>query len=165
MYLHKMRWAAVVLLLLCGVGVAGVFRAEDPAIDRQCSKLATTFFRLPSKTQLEEFSRSGLEEQYTLLICGNQAIHPPALQLARALALRGATAVTFLKDKLAQAQGDLTVRDIVAVFAEMRRNHTYDVAADEDLRRLIDRRVAAMKDPDWKRLVSQTATEIRSTYN
>jgi hypothetical protein len=162
LYVSSIKLVSVVLLLACGVGIAGCFHAEDPVIDRQCPRLATSFFRLPPKVQLEDFGRRDLEEQYTILICGNQAIHPPALYLAQLLALRGEGAAVFLKGKLARTKDDLTVRDIVVVFTEMHRNHTYDVAADRDLMTLIDSRLTTMKDAGWKSLVSQRVAEIRS---
>jgi hypothetical protein len=95
--------------LLCAFTVAGCFHAADETIDKQCSTLVTTFFQLPMKEQIAQFDKRDLEDQYTLLICGNQAIHPPALYLAQPLAQKGQIAAAFLKGKLSAAKDDLTL--------------------------------------------------------
>lgn len=64
----------------------------------------------------------------------------------------------FLKEKLAQAQDDLTIRDIIRVFSEMSRQRSYDVSKDVDLIRHMRAAAARMKNHDWKGdLVSVTA--------
>jgi hypothetical protein len=154
----------ILLLMLCASIVTGCIHAADGAIDKQCSSLVTTFFRLPMKEQIAQFDKRDLKDQYTLLICGNQAIHPPALYLTHHLAKRGQIAAVFLKGELSAAKDDLTIRDIVMVFTEMSRQHTYDVAGDTALLAAIDSRVRTMKDSEWKSFVTQRAAEIRSNH-
>jgi len=75
----------------------------------------------------------------------------------------GAGIVGFLKNKLSLASDDGTIRDVVLVFKEMSRQQTYNVGDDSKLMKVVDDRVAAMKDKDWKRLVEQRVKEIRAT--
>ena len=44
----------------------------------------------------------------------------------------------------------------------MSRLRTYNVAGDSELMKVIDDRVAAMKDEDWKHLVERQVKEIRA---
>jgi hypothetical protein len=82
-------------------------------------------------------------------------MHPPAQYLAEPFARRGGEIVPFLKEKLAQAQDDLTVRDIVLVFAEMGRQRSYDVSKDVDLIRQMREAAARMKNQDWRTITEQ----------
>jgi hypothetical protein len=140
--------------------MSGCFQPADRALDKQCTNLAYSFFRLPLQEQIEEFRKRDAEDQYPMLICGNQAIHPPAQYLIRPLAQEGQPAAAFLKKKLLTATDDLTIRDIIMVFAEMNRSRTYDVINDRDLMTLIQSRAGAMKDPGWKIFVNQQLSEI-----
>jgi len=158
--MHSLKSASILFLLLYACTVAGCFHAADRALDKQCSDLADSFFHQPFRAQIEEFGRRSLEDQYTLLICGNQVIHPPALYLVRPMAQQGQAAAVFLKQKLLAATDDLTIRDIVMVFVDMNRNHDFDVAGDKDLMALIDSRARSMKDPGWKNFVNQRVAEI-----
>ena len=162
--MSSMKTRVLAAALACSAMCQGCFHAEDSAVDSQCKRLVTTFFRLPPKDQIAEFPKRDLENQYAVLICGNQALHPPAIYLAEPFAHEGSAAVVFLKEKLSKPQGDLTVRDIVAVLSEMRRQQTYNVAADADLMRLVEERIASMKDDTWKRYVEQQVREFRAAH-
>ena len=143
-----------VLLLVACVGC----RTEQ---EREYRTLAVTFFRMPLKKQMEEFSRYDVEKQYVVFICGNQYIHPPATYLAGPFAMEGEKVVSFLTEKLQSADDDQTVRDIILVFAEMSRRKTYEVGANKDLMGILTNRVAQMKDPEWRRVVEgQMMTDI-----
>jgi hypothetical protein len=48
------------------------------------------------------------------------------------------------------------------LFNEMSRQRTYNVGDDSKLMKVVDDRVAAMKDKDWKRVVEQRVKEIRA---
>ena len=126
-----------------------------------CVQLARTFFQLPHKIQTEEFLRSDLETRYAIYLCGNQYMRPATIYLAEPFARGGKNVADFLQPKLARANDDLTVRDIVRVFREMRRIGTYDVANDRDLMRLISARVESMKVAEWKESVTRMVEEIK----
>ncbi len=128
----------------------------------ECSRLTEYFYGEPVKVRITQFSAADLDKQYAIYICGNQNLEPPAIYLAEPFAREGAGVVGFLKQKLLQANDDGTVRDIVLVFTEMSRKRTYDVAGDGNLMRVVDDRVAAMKDEGSKRLVQQNVKEIRA---
>lgn len=118
-----------------------------------CAYHLKTFFTLSRKAQLEEFERFELAEQYKIFICGNQVVHPPVMELAYPIARRGESAVPFIKDRLTETKDDPTVRDIVRIFAAMQSQGTYDVYADRELSMLVWDRIAAIKDPEWRRIV------------
>src|SRR5262249_4465727 len=86
-----------------------------------CTELARTFFKLPDRIQNEEFLRRDIETRYSIYLCGNQYMHPATQYLAEPFARGGKSVADFLRAKLAQANDDLTVRDIVRVFEEMSR--------------------------------------------
>jgi hypothetical protein len=91
-------------------------------------------------------------------------MHPPAQYLAGPFARRGGEIVPFLKEKLVQAQDDLTVRDIVLVFAEMARQRSYGVSQDVYLIRQMGEAAARMKNQDWRTITErriEEATMIR----
>ncbi len=104
---------------------------------RQCDVWIKTFFREPVKEQLKKFSTFSIDDQYSVLICGNQVLHPPALYLAEPFAEKGRIVLDFLKAKLRQATDDLTIRDIIYVFTVMNRQGAHDVVGDGDLMALI----------------------------
>jgi hypothetical protein len=114
-----------------------------------CAELARTFFQLPDRIQTEELLRSDIETRYAIYLCGNQYMRPATQYLAEPFARGGKSVADFLRSKLAQANDDLTVRDIVRVFEEMSRSGTYDVANDRELMQLISARAEAMKDAEW----------------
>lgn len=149
------------LLLL--FGMAGCSSASSNVRGYDCSELAKTFFRKPLKTTLVEFGDYDVDKQYAIYICGNQYMHPPMIHLAEPFAKEGEKVVDFLKARLLEADDDLTIRDIVLVFAEMKLQKTHDVAGDSDLMRLIEEKVRGMKNPDWRQLSEQELNGIRET--
>lgn len=139
--------------------LTGCFRAEDTSINSQCPELAESFFQKPLKEQVAKFPSYELQKQYTIFICGNQTIHPPAQYLAGAFAQDGPKAVDFLREKLKNAKDDLTIRDITLVFAEMNKLKTYDVAGDSELINLLTEKISGMKSA-WKDTSEQLLREI-----
>jgi len=148
-----------VLSLLSATGCAA---ANMRVGEYKCSQLTEYFYGKPPSDRIARFVAADLEKQYAIYICGNQYLEPPATYLAEPFARKGGGTVEFLKDKLSRASDDGTVRDVVLVFKEMSRQRTSNVAGDSELMKVIDDRVAAMKDADWKRLVEQQVKEIRA---
>ncbi len=83
------------------------------------------------------------------------------MYLSQPFAEQGSKVVEFLKTKLAGAQDDLTIRDVIRVFVEMSRRGTYDVAKDPSLMRLLTERAAGIKDAEWRRVTDQMLRDIR----
>ena len=110
---------------------------------------------------MAEFSSFDPERQYAIFVCGNQTREPPSIHLATPYAKEGSAIVGFLKAKLKAARGDMTIRDIMLVFAEMSRLRTYDVAGDGDLMNAMAEAAVRVKDPDWKRMCEQSLSEIQ----
>lgn len=127
-----------------------------------CSELIETIYGKESlQFRPNDFSNYDIDKQYALFICGNQYVHPPMTYLAELFAKEGDKVVDFLKGKLVVAKDDLTIRDLVLVFAEMTRLRTYDVAKDERLMHLISERLEGMKDPEWRRITEEMAARIK----
>jgi len=149
--------ALVLLALLSSAGCGTASALKD-----ECRPLMQTFFQMPLKERIEKISSYELEGQYRIFICGNQVMHPPAIYLAGPIAQQGAPAATLLKAKLANAKDDLTIRDIVLVFTEMKRRNSYNFSDDPALATLISDSIQKMQDKDWKRLAKDNFDEIMS---
>jgi len=134
--------------------------AAELQLNNICNPWLDTFYKLPLKERISTFKSYDLENQYIIFICGNQVVHPPAIYLAEPFAKQGSAIVPFLKVKLAQANDDLTIRDIVLVFAEMGRQHSYNVSKDVDLVKVITGKVGGMHDPDWKAAAQGNVNKI-----
>ena len=141
----------------------GCAAADMRVGEYKCSQLTEYFYGKPPNARISLFVAADLEKQYAVYICGNQYLEPPATYFAEPFALEGGRIVGFLKDKLSRASDDGTIRDVVLVFKEMSRQQTYNVGDDSKLMKVVDDRVAAMKDKDRKRLVEQRVKEIRAT--
>lgn len=153
-----LRICAAMLIL-----VSGCAPANEDLSSLDCSKLNKSFFSKPTTVQMAEFGTLDIESQYAVYICGNQVREPPSIHLATAFAKEGATAVGFLKAKLAAAKSDLTVRDILLVFEEMNRRRTYNVAGDSDLMSVITAAVGKVQDAFWKKTCEKSLSEIRKS--
>ncbi|WP_155950980.1 hypothetical protein [Rhodanobacter sp. OR87] len=140
--------------------VAGCSFAANSHLRNTCNPWVNTFYKNSLRERIATFDSYDLGSQYEIFICGNQVIHPPAIYLAESFAKEGAAAVPLLKKKLAQADDDLTVRDIVLVFAGMQRQRSYDVSKDADLVRLIVEKLNGMHDPEWKAIAQGNLDKI-----
>lgn len=125
------------------------------------TQLHRDFFHLPTSEQVKRFHEYDIETQYELLVVGNQVVHPPAIYLAEEFAKQGKSIVPLLRNKLAEAKQEATVRDVVGILAEMHRLRTYDVASDANLMALVKERTAAMRG-QWKPVTQHMVDEIRN---
>ncbi len=137
---------------LLSFACSGCALAEE--IDRStCKTLARTYFAKPLRQTVVGLAEKPLSEQYAIYICGNQYMHPPALHLAAPFAAEGAPVATFLHEKLAATSDDLVIRDIVRVFVEMQRQHSYDIQSDRRLMAVIRAKSAAISSQYWREYV------------
>jgi hypothetical protein len=137
---------------------AGCAEAQEVAA---CGELSEAYFKKPLRQTIDEFKTHDLETQYSIYICGNQFRHPPALHLAAPFASQGEPAAIFLKQKLATATGIATIRDILNVYAEMQRQHTYDVKGDTSLLLLFDQKISTIRDSYWRKYCDGIVGEIK----
>jgi hypothetical protein len=147
------------LLILC---VTDCSAADLHVGTYKCSQLTEYFYGKPLKARLAQFADADLDKQYAIYICGNQYLEPPATYFARLLAREGGKVVGFLKKKLSQANDDGTIRDVIAVFAEMNGQKTYAVSDDQELMKLMTGSVARMRDDGWRRITEGMVSEIQS---
>jgi hypothetical protein len=115
-----------------------------------CSVIARKYFQVGADQVMREFTNHDLETQYSIYLCATQYMHPPLLEFANRFASEGQGAADFLKAKLRKASDDRDIQDIARVFAEMKRQGTYDATADKELMVMLRKKVGAMKDPFWQ---------------
>ncbi len=155
-----MRWLGIGLLW----GLLLTEANSQPPVGgpdrRVCRKLERTYFRNPIRQTIREFSARPLADQYAIYLCGTQFIHPPALELAGPFAAQGPPAAAFLKGRLAATVEDLDVRDILQVFREMKRQHTYSAASDDSLMFLIRAKSGSISNPYWRDYVAAIVREL-----
>ena len=145
----------VALLASCAVHANPV---DVPS--RQCKDLSKSYFRQPQTAMLESFGTFDLEKQYTIYLCGNQYIHPPFTMFTKPFAAQGAPVANFLRGKVSTARSDLTVRDIVRAYVEMKRQRTFNARDDAELMQALDARISSMKYEDWKAITRKMYEEL-----
>lgn len=103
-----------------------------------------------------------LKDQYAVHVCASRFTEPPLPGAYSAtIARRGASAVLFLRRKLAGARDAGDVDDVVDVLREMQAAGTYDVAGDAPLMSTLDHALARVPDDEWKTRAQSGAQEIR----
>jgi len=147
--------------VLLTLGMVGCWMRRQDVRGHDCSELAKRYFRESRQHTMAEFGDYDVETQYAILICGIQYVHPPMLEWGELFAREGENVVHFLKTRLFEADDAPTIRDIVYVFTEMKRQETYDVAGDGELMRIMEDKADRISDPDWRQLVEQDMNEIR----
>lgn len=141
--------------------VSFLFACTSLAEELTPSQAEKEFFRQSTAVQMRRFDSLDIEQQYRLLVIGNQVIHPPALYLTERFAKRGAEGGEFLVGKLASTKSETSIRDIVAVFAEMQRSGTSDVRSNAKAMALIQAQVSSMKG-QWALTTRRMVEEIQS---
>lgn len=118
------------------------------------------FFWMPGKQRDAEFKKQDFDTQYRIYIYGSQEIEPPAIDLAWTLAQEGGKIVQPLEAKLETVDDDLTIRDILLVFAAMSQLETYDVAGNKALLEELREKATGIKDPAWAIVAQDDLHEI-----
>jgi hypothetical protein len=150
----------VVAALWASTGCRG---PADPELGK-CDFWIGAFYSKPMAERIRTFRSYDLESQYEIFLCGNDVVHPPALYLAEPFGEEGAAAVPLLKAKLANAKGDLVIRDIIVVFREMKQRGTYDFSKDRELSELMIEKVRGMRYQGWKTIVQTDLNEILDSH-
>jgi hypothetical protein len=147
-----------VIALFCVLLLVGCISNESEITPSQFDR---DFFRLTTNEQVRKFHEYDVETQYELVIVGNQIVHPPAIYLTEEFAKQGRAIVPFLRSRLMTAKREVTVRDIVAILAEMDRLRLYEVGNDASLMAVVEERTAAMRG-QWKPVTQRMVEEIRN---
>jgi hypothetical protein len=145
--------AVICLSVLPGCG------AVERVDQNTCKTLAETYFSKPIRQAVDDLTKRPLPEQYEIYICGTQHMEPPRIQLATPFASQGAPAAAFLKERLAATTDALTIRDILQVFTEMKRMHTYDVRADAELMAVVKQKATSVTGP-WHDYIATLVAEL-----
>jgi hypothetical protein len=124
--------------------------------------LEKTFFAAPAASRVERLREYSLPDQYKIFRYGNDQMEPPAMELALPIAERGRAAIPFLTDQLKGSKDDVEVRDILLIFERMDSAGRCMVHADASLMKLLDSRVSAMKDQDWRATCTKMLQRIKA---
>jgi hypothetical protein len=114
---------------------------NDPALG-DCGAVRSHYPAWPD----ERWRSYDLETQYRIYLCANQGVLPHRGGEAL-VADGGAPMAHFLATKLDATNYDLTIENIVVVFAVMQTNRTYDATTDPALMSLLERKVASLTGP------------------
>lgn len=153
MRLHRFSFVMAAWLVGCDVGI--------PQLSG-CPPVAVEYFVHHGWQDTRDFTRLDLETQYAIFICGQQRMGAPRIELSEALAMEGAPAATFLKQKLARATDDLTIRDIINVLTLMQLRGTYQVADDPALLDLMRAKANSMRS-SYRGVVQSWIDEVQTT--
>ena len=119
---------------------------------------------MDDKIQLKKFNSSHIDKKYELVIVGNQIIHPPQMGLIEDFAKQGESSVTFLLEKLEKTDNELTVRDIIFVFRDMKLFKSYDISENNKAMYIIHEKIINMKS-DWKSVALKHYTQIINGFD
>jgi len=116
-----------------------------PPLDVPSSKLTIDFYDFKkTPDQKTQFKNYSLDEQYQLLIYGNQVKYPPDLRLVEWFAEEGPRIIPFLSAKLNATQNEKTICNIMHVFSDIALSERYDFSNDQELLALLDQKAQNM---------------------
>ena len=138
-------WYRILIVVLLLVNSSCRSTDLESPTKHDCSVLVHSFFQLTPQERLADFVRFDLDRQYVTYLCGMRVIHPQPLYLADTLSNEGQIAFPFLAKKLVETQNDSYFSDIVYVLSEMQSRKTYDVVAEKDLMRYMEKRASEIQ--------------------
>lgn len=100
--------------------------------------------------RLAEIRTYPIEKQYAVFICGVHYMKPPLWASADPFMERGASAIGFLKSKLAAPRHDWEVFAIVGLIGNMSTFGSYAALEDKELMRAVEISISKMRDPHIK---------------
>ena len=148
-------WARRGVIWLLFVVVAPSCQGAEHAASEQ-------FLRKPMVERRTAILEYPPEQQVELYLRAMLAQHPPDLALADAVASNGERIVRALTRHLVEEDRDIAKMHLIDVFSRMQELDYYAVASDGETMDLLDRQVAAMKDPQWKGMASDMLERIRA---
>jgi hypothetical protein len=89
-------------------------------------------------------------------------VEPPAMELARPIANRGAEAVDFLKEELNIVSDGSSIWDILLIFDVMASSGSYSVKDDAALMSLLDLKSKNIRDSRLQNMCEVVLTRIRN---
>ena len=131
------------------------------AIGCENHELEQAFFRQPLATRVERLRQYPLADPYKIFRYGNDKKEPPLMDLAIPIAERGRTAIPFLLTQLDSQADNITIRDILWIFARMASSRSYDVKSDAALMATLISRVSGMKHKGWQSMSFKELQRIK----
>ena len=125
------------------------------------SNFGEEFVRKSSPEQHRLILSYPLDQQVDLYLKTMLERHPPDLGLADVVASHGADIVPILRARLATEDQDINKMHLIDVFYKMQVRGYYSVAADSEIIVLLENQAEMMVNDPWKRLTSETITQIK----
>ena len=157
----KMRYQLLIVILFLLNSSCRSLAVESPT-KYECDYMLGSFFRLTPDERLAKFATFDLDRQYVTYICGMEVMHPRTLYLADAFAKEGQIAFPFIAKKLIETQNDSYFSNIVYVLSEMQSRKTYDVVAEKDLMRHMEKRASKIQHEFWRGYTQRLIERIQS---
>ena len=127
----------------------------------ECPDLLKQDLLTPHDEAIRTFHTLDLGDQFQVVICGSQYVHPPVLEFESAFAGGGERVAEFLVAQLASGVDDLTFRDVVNVFSRMQRQGTYDVGTEKLFLQWLEARGEAMTNNGWREYAIEVIHELQ----
>ena len=105
--------------------------------DHRCQNWVTSFFRNP-QASVEQFKAFDTENQFALILCGQQAWQPSTSIFEKELAQTGGRAIPYLQSTLQQSINTTAIHEALWILDLMSIFKTYDIAKDEILCTIIN---------------------------
>lgn len=115
----------------------------------------------PPGTRVERVRKYSLEEQFKIFRYGVEKVEPPLMGLADPIAERGVTAVPFLLNQLNSKPDDAITEDALLIFERMAFSKSYDVKSDAGLTSLLQKRISAIRDKEWRKICEKQFERIK----
>ena len=150
----------IVILLSLNSGCRSV-GAESPT-KYECNVLLHPFLQLTIDERVAHFATFDLDRQYVTYLCGMRVMHPQPYYLTDTFSKEGQRAFPFLAKKVIETKNDSYFRYTVYVLEEMQRQKTYDVVAEKDLMRYMEKRASEIQDEYWRGYTKRIIETIQS---
>lgn len=121
----------------------------------------SVIFGGPPGTRVERVRQYSLEDQFKIFRYGVEKVEPPLMGLADPIAERGVSAVPFLLNQLNSKPDDAITEDVLLIFERMAFSKSYDVRSDAALMALLQTRISAVKDEEWRKICAKQFERIK----
>lgn len=129
--------------------------------ERRCSKWLPWIYQDTPETD-RKFASYDLPTQYEIYFCGMNYVRPPLIHLAFKVARNGRPVVGFLRTTMETAKDDFEIVYVIEVFEAMQHLHSYDVAADKDLMKSLQKNTARVRDEHWRQRAIKDVKHIQT---
>ena len=120
------------------------------------------FLDLPRDQRAAAIAGYPPEQQVDLYLWDRRVKHPPAADLADAVARSGDRVLPILVRRIATEESEETRVDLLYVVLRIQALDVVDVAQDTEIMRALEASVDTIEDPDWQRQARDILIGIRT---